>query len=720
MKRLTVLVLLSIFPLLALAQTTFLRVQHPQQTSRYGTGTINDATIVLHPRGTYLQCDLYLLFSAKGLGFTAAESVEVQFDFSLPAGAVVTDLWLWVDNQIMRGLILDRWTASNIYEGIVKRKRDPCLLTKTATNSYSARIYPLKGTGTRRIMISYLLPMKWGLKGTTALLPAYLLKASKYGPPMFRVRWFLEDRFRNPRLIEYPDKPFQVVVDSLAGPVLQTEIPGASQSSQSQMTVSSEFAVDAPLFFSHFRRGNDGYYQAAFLPSRVLEAEIARRLVVLVDYDSLTTSLRSPEILAGLRSTFESNFNSSDSMTIIYRSPKGIDRVSSWLLPCSPEGISAAFSYFQTSPLSPISTLKDLLKAGSSFAKEIVGGGTILLVTASVEYCDPRVANPVLSEIVPLLPAGLAVHVVDFAAPNYRSVYLEGKYYYNNDYFLSNLCKKTGGAYVTPSNTSPSTYLNMLATVVPYLRGPFEALDLYTQVEGGLCTGRFLPSPTSGDVLQWDAPVMQIGRYYGSLPFVAEITALYKGKPMSRTVRISETPEVWGDSTAIQTWVGSRITWLEIQPQTNEIQRQTIDISIAERVLSKSTAFLALEPNDTLRACLTCVDESGGPTGILAGPSAEISQDSLVQAYPNPFNASTVLSVRLPRGVRPEEVALRIVNVLGQTVRTLDASNLNDRTSTRISWDGRNDHGSPLSTGLYLCILATPRGNSTTKLMLIK
>jgi Ca-activated chloride channel family protein len=103
-------------------------IQHPQQQFRQGQGTIEQAMISIRPQGLYMEYGLYLTFSARGLSFTARDSVEVRFFFDLPAEAIVHDLWLWVGDEIVRAKIYDRWTASSIYENIVRRRRDPAIL----------------------------------------------------------------------------------------------------------------------------------------------------------------------------------------------------------------------------------------------------------------------------------------------------------------------------------------------------------------------------------------------------------------------------------------------------------------------------------------------------------------------------------------------------------------------------------------------------------------
>ena len=70
----------------------------------------------------------------------------------------------------------------------------------------------------------------------------------------------------------------------------------------------------------------------------------------------------------------------------------------------------------------------------------------------------------------------------------------------------------------------------------------------------------------------------------------------------------------------------------------------------------------------------------------------------LLQNYPNPFNAGTDIRFALPRDSR---VRLEIYNVLGAKVRTLvDEERKIGRYKAH--WDGRDAHGTPAPSGIYL------------------
>ncbi len=71
---------------------------------------------------------------------------------------------------------------------------------------------------------------------------------------------------------------------------------------------------------------------------------------------------------------------------------------------------------------------------------------------------------------------------------------------------------------------------------------------------------------------------------------------------------------------------------------------------------------------------------------------------SLEQNFPNPFNPITTISFSI---AQVENVTLRIYNSRGQVVRTLTNGFLNPG-QYQVSWDGSDDLGLQLSSGVYL------------------
>ncbi|MFH1005963.1 MAG: FlgD immunoglobulin-like domain containing protein [Candidatus Latescibacterota bacterium] len=94
-----------------------------------------------------------------------------------------------------------------------------------------------------------------------------------------------------------------------------------------------------------------------------------------------------------------------------------------------------------------------------------------------------------------------------------------------------------------------------------------------------------------------------------------------------------------------------------------------------------------------------------------------ISGVDLLQSCPNPFNAQTAISFALPKSVF---VRLEVYNTLGQRVRTVVESQMKAGEHS-IIWDGRDQAGREISSGVYLVRLSGDSGGvQTRKIMLLR
>ena len=104
------------------------------------------------------------------------------------------------------------------------------------------------------------------------------------------------------------------------------------------------------------------------------------------------------------------------------------------------------------------------------------------------------------------------------------------------------------------------------------------------------------------------------------------------------------------------------------------------------------------------------VDPSSGIAGIIP------KTFSLSQNYPNPFNTETVITFALPRS---SHVAIEIYNILGQKVRDL----VDERVTAgykKVVWDGKDDGGKAVASGLYLYQLKADGFTEAKKMILLK
>ncbi|MFO7659892.1 MAG: M14 family zinc carboxypeptidase [Candidatus Cloacimonadaceae bacterium] len=84
--------------------------------------------------------------------------------------------------------------------------------------------------------------------------------------------------------------------------------------------------------------------------------------------------------------------------------------------------------------------------------------------------------------------------------------------------------------------------------------------------------------------------------------------------------------------------------------------------------------------------------------------------------FPNPFNPETTLKFSLSKG---SKVSLDIYNLKGQKVRNLTHQFYSDGTHS-LKWDGKDDHGVPLGSGIYFSRLASDSVTKTQKMILMK
>ena len=90
--------------------------------------------------------------------------------------------------------------------------------------------------------------------------------------------------------------------------------------------------------------------------------------------------------------------------------------------------------------------------------------------------------------------------------------------------------------------------------------------------------------------------------------------------------------------------------------------------------------------------------------------------------YPNPFNPSTTISFSVKQN--SDFVTLIIYNLKGQKVRTLDCSNCFAAASKElthsITWDGTDENGYPVSSGIYFYKLKSGDIEVSRKMLLLK
>jgi len=89
---------------------------------------------------------------------------------------------------------------------------------------------------------------------------------------------------------------------------------------------------------------------------------------------------------------------------------------------------------------------------------------------------------------------------------------------------------------------------------------------------------------------------------------------------------------------------------------------------------------------------------------------------SLSQSYPNPFNPTCVIAYALPTDC---QVKLVVYNLLGQRVKVL-VDEHQDAGYKSVTWNGRDDHGKELASGIYFYRIEAGSFVQSKKMLLMK
>jgi len=152
---------------------------------------------------------------------------------------------------------------------------------------------------------------------------------------------------------------------------------------------------------------------------------------------------------------------------------------------------------------------------------------------------------------------------------------------------------------------------------------------------------------------------------------------------------------VLGDESELALFHYDGATWTNILSSVDEVN------NIICGVTTSLSPFVVAEPT---------------PVSVDDPNAARPTTFSLAQNYPNPFNSSTAIAFAVPRR---SSVNLSIFNLLGRRIITL-VEDTKSAGAYQIEWDGNDESGSPVASGLYLYRLQAGDYSETRKMLLLK
>lgn len=665
-------------------------------------GTIEEASITIRNKGLFIEYGLYLSFSSRGTSYKSADSLEVVLNFTLPAKSIVTDSWLWIGEDICRAKILDVFTASNIYENIVRRRRDPSLLLKNSETSYTLRIFPLVGNEIRRVKITYMVPLIWSEDKAGTAMPSHILNTSRFIPSKFPILVWNHPDWINPSIDKNPFG-FADNLDSLSGPYKSTTLyPGNAYEA---MNISYDNPMKNGYYLCYYPDKEESYYQIALKPGEFTDQIKPQKMALLLDYQSQSNAITKQELSDQLKAELKKTLTDQDSFNVFYSNLATVKVFQTWM-PATDSMIDSAFQSIEHYLLN-FSNLPNLLATGIEFINEQRGDAKILLCNNSDQFASYEASNDLLKLIQYSNTYKTPIHILDYIKSS-KSFQVNGRTYYNNEYLFINICNLTGGYYnsIRSGKSFPTAVSESITQCQPRING----FDLFLKVQNGITYGRYTLS-NEGENPPASGIITQTGVFRGLFPIHVEMSGEIQRNIFYTGFDIPETQTTKMDSTVKTCWQAQGIQKQEFQNNSNAVIHDLIYKSIQNRILTRYTAFLCIE--DSTLYCQNCRDETE-----ISVSSEDKDRDSIeIKAFPNPFSDQLTIELHFTSELNASDWNAAIFDLTGKPVHQFKFTERTNSGLPHYTWNANSTSGKILTPGAYILTVYSKEKRYHRKLM---
>ncbi len=188
--------------------------------------------------------------------------LEGVFSFPLPAGASISGFGMWIGNELVEADIIERQRARQIYEDILRRKKDPGLLEWSGGNLFKASVFPIPKHGEKRIRLRYtqVLPLEGTRVRYRYALRSELLRTN----PLRQLQIKVVNH--STAQIESASSPTHDVRVTQTAHDATLEFTAENYTPERDFEVVFDVARTSPLRVVPHRRGDDGYFMLMFAP----------------------------------------------------------------------------------------------------------------------------------------------------------------------------------------------------------------------------------------------------------------------------------------------------------------------------------------------------------------------------------------------------------------------------------------------------------------------
>lgn len=614
--------------------------------------------------------------------------LEGFYVFTLPQGARVHEMYLWINGVRTPYTIKKREDAVVIYTDIVRRIADPAILEELGANTFRLRIFPFEAHGTRRIEIQYTQPLAYS-RGTINY--DFPLDMTDYtSAPIESASLTIDLRS------QLPITSVQTTADQWMTAVQVQRIDGHHYTivyGLENFTFSRDFSVRAsidrsgrsmvPLTYIPPGATQDAPYFILWtsLPDAVgADSVTTRELTFVADISSSMDGDRLVQLKDAL-AAFVDVLTARDRFNIIAFST-GVVRFRSDLVPATPTARDSARVFISRLTALGLTNIEEALKQSIQLNYTDSMHSAIFFLTDGQPSWGEISADSLLkfadrwnSRRTRIFPIAVGQEP-DYALLRELGIRSKG-------FFTS--VRAIDSIYVTTRDLYRKVFLPRIRNAALEF-GSLGAYDLHPES---------FPDLYAGDQLLITGRSLNTGSAHVRLTGMVDTTPLL----LEEDVVFPDSNTTW--KAVSRFWAAQKIQSLldliVVVGAQPELVTQVIGLSLTYSVLTPYTAFLVVEPN-----------VSGGGTGVASSEDRPLSL-ALRQNFPNPFNPATRIRFELPSTAH---VTLTVYNALGERVAML----VNEERAAgmhEVVFDG-----GALPSGVYYYRLQT-EGTTITRVMVL-
>lgn len=503
---------------------------------------------------------------------------EGVYRFRLPEKAVVHSFSMWIDGREKHGRVLEAQAARQVYDSIVRRRKDPALLEEIGWRQFQVSVFPIPARDTVRIRLVYAHVVDDDLGLRTLEIP--MPEGTPVGVADVSVR--VHDR----QGVAVLDCPTHAGAD-----VLHDDAMGAVRWSQEAYTPASPFRVrSAPsvdglgLACLAFRpeESAEGTFLVRVVPRLDDVPELPRDVVFVVDRSGSMRGQKLEQAQAALRYGL-STLRPEDRFAVVAFSSATQELEPGVLLRATPESRARGRDFGDALTASGGTNIDAALRAAVALRRDDPGR---LFVVSFLTDGDPTVGEKDPDRIVARYRQASDGGVRLFAFGVGDDV---------KDFLLTRLAKDSRGA---------AEYVRENEDLEVKLSGLFEKVrnpvltDVTVRVAGDGVHVVGMEPEVMPDVFRGTA-VVAAGRYTGSGPVTLRLTGRVGTTPVEASLDVT-LPSSAGDQPHVaQLWARMRIDRLldelRVHGMVPEIRQEIVALGLRYQVVTPYTSFLVVE-----------------------------------------------------------------------------------------------------------------------------